>query len=275
MIDLHCHTNISDNNMSIAEIVKYAKDKGITHLGITDHDTTMGLKEAKDIGLRFGVEIIPGIEISAYDYENEKRVHILGYFIDPDSSSIKELCDPLSRERHEVSIQMIAILKDNGFDITLNEVESYAGKTGIFKQHIMHCLKDKGYTNAIYSPLYKKLFKRGKDKGMAYIPLKYVDYKRAINAVKLSGGIPVIAHIGQFDNFNILERMIDEGLMGIEVKHPDHDNTMEEKALSYAKQYDLLITGGSDFHGMYSNHNYDLGSKSVTLQDIKKLIDFK
>lgn len=275
MIDLHCHTNVSDNNMSIYEVIKSAKEKGISYLGITDHDTTMGLKEAIQIGRELGIVIIPGIEISAYDYENEKRVHILGYYMEIDSPYIKELCDPLIRQRHEVSIQMIEIINKNGYDITVEEVERYAGKTGIFKQHIMHCLKDKGYTDAIYSSLYKELFKRGKDAGIAYIPLKYVDYKEAIKAVKLSGGIPVIAHIGQFDNFNIIENMMEEGLMGIEVKHPDHDEKKEEKALAYAKKYNLLITGGSDFHGNYSNHDYNLGSKSISIQQLNNLMDYK
>lgn len=79
MIDLHCHSNISDGSMSLFEVISLAKEKGITHLAITDHDTTKGLKEAKYIGEQLGVTIIPGIEISAYDYKRQRRAHILGF----------------------------------------------------------------------------------------------------------------------------------------------------------------------------------------------------
>lgn len=272
MIDLHCHTNVSDSNMCIIDVVKHAKERGVTHLAITDHDTTLGISIAKKIGEEIGVEIIQGIEISAYDYENNKRVHILGYFIEENNIHIKNLCNPLIKKRHEASINMIEILMNKNYNINCHDVIKYQGHTGIFKQHIMHCLKNKGYTNSIYSDLYKKLFNR--ENGEAYIPLEYVDYKEAIKFIKLAKGVPVLAHPGQFNNYSIIEKMVQLGLMGIEVRHPDHDEKEEEKCLHYINKYNLIKTGGTDFHGAYSNHQFDLGDKSISYEELKRLMHF-
>lgn len=279
MIDLHCHTIYSDSNMKVDELVKMAKEKGITHLAVTDHDTTAGVPLAMSAGEKYGVEIIPGIEISAYDYENNKKVHILGYFIDIESSHIKKLCRPVLENRHEASLRIIKKVKEAGFDVRLEDVHKYSGPECIYKQHIMHVMIDKGYTDKIYSHLYKKLFSKG---GIAVERIHYVDYRDAIKAVRLAGGIPVMAHPGQFDNFPIVEKAIEAGLLGIEIKHPHHDEEKEKKALEYAKRYDLLISGGSDFHGFYAGDvKTDLGSKSIgqealnEMKRIKEKIDSK
>ncbi|MDK2947540.1 MAG: phosphoribosyl 1,2-cyclic phosphate 1,2-diphosphodiesterase [Methanolobus sp.] len=262
MIDLHCHTNISDSSMSIHDTIEHAAKKGITHLGITDHDTTIDLKEAISIGEDLGIEIIPGIEISAYDFENNKKVHILGYYPEEHNNAIKNLCDPLVKKRHENGIMMVRKLMDNGYDITVEEVEEYSGISGIYKQHIMHCLMDKGYTDSIYSDLYDKLFLKGDENGtgIAYMSLQYVHYGDAIRAIRSARGIPVIAHIEQFDNYEIMYKMIDEGLLGMEARHPDHDVKAERKAMEFARENELVITAGSDFHGLYAEGEYYLGS---------------
>jgi predicted metal-dependent phosphoesterase TrpH len=146
---------------------------------MTDHDTTKGLKEAINLGQEFGVNIIPGIEISAYDYKRNKRAHILGLFIEPGHDALEKLCQPLVEARHLASQEMVDRIIKAGYNITWAEVEKYAeGGTGVYKQHIMHALVDKGYCDSIYCDLYKKFFKRGNNpetQGIAYIPLEYVD----------------------------------------------------------------------------------------------------
>lgn len=144
------------------------------------------------LGEHYGITIIPGIEISAYDYKNRKRVHILGYNIDLNSQEIKNLCNPMVCDRHKASVKMVNKIIDLGYKISLEDVKKYSSKTGIFKQHIMKALIDKGYTDNIYSSLYKELFHRGN--GKVYVSLKYVDYRDAIKAIKNSGGICVLAH---------------------------------------------------------------------------------
>lgn len=162
IVDLHCHTNISDNSLTIEDVISKAKESGITHLGITDHDTTVGLRETQRIGQRVGVEIIPGIEISAYDFKHNTRAHILGYYLEPEHPAIEQLCGPLREARHNASFKMVEKLIEAGYSISWEQVQKYAGATGVYKQHIMHALIDQGYCNKIYSPLYTELFSRGR-----------------------------------------------------------------------------------------------------------------
>ncbi|WP_419152660.1 PHP domain-containing protein [Aeribacillus alveayuensis] len=275
MIDLHCHSKISDGTLTLFELIFLAKEKGITHLAITDHDTTKGIKEAQNIGEQLGVTIIPGIEISAYDFIRQRRAHILGFFVTPEHEAIEKLCAPLLKKRHQVSYEMTQKIIQEGYKITWEEVERYAeGGTGVYKQHIMHALIDKGYTDKIYGDLYKKLFSKGGEgvsPGIAHIPLQYVDVKKAILAIREAGGIPVLAHPKQFDNFDAIAEWVEMGLDGIEVVHPLHRPEDEELAKYYADKFDLIETGGSDFHGFYGDS--ELGSKNAGIDRYEKLLE--
>lgn len=275
MIDLHCHTRISDNSFSIEDVIQQAEENGVTHLAITDHDTTIGLEMAMEIGKQRGVEIIPAIEVSAYDFKRGTRAHILGHFIEPGHEAIDELCAPLIKQRHQASKQMVEKLMEAGYNITWEEVLSYAeGGTGVYKQHIMHALLDKGYTDRIYGKLYKELFYRGDadhPPGVAYVPITYIDAFDAIKMIKKAKGIPVIAHPGQFNNFDAVSEWVEAGLEGIEVKHPLHNAEHEAKALDLSRRFQLFTTGGSDFHGFYSDTGSTLGSLGVTMDELNAL----
>lgn len=170
------------------------------------HDTTKGLQEAIGLGSSYEVHIVPGIEISAYDKERGSRAHILGLYIEPGHPALASLCDPIVSRRHELSKRMVAKLQAAGYDISWAQVQRYAeGGTGVYKQHIMHALLDAGYTDAIYGPVYKRIFARpenGRTAGAAYLPMEYVDAVDAIRAVLEAGGVPVLAHPGQFRNFD-------------------------------------------------------------------------
>jgi predicted metal-dependent phosphoesterase TrpH len=279
MIDLHCHTNISDNSLSIEEVIREAKEQGVEHLAITDHDTTIGLSTAIQLGIYYDVNIIPGIEISAYDVKRETRVHLLGYYVTPGHEAISQLCDPLIQRRHEASQEMVERIIAAGYNISWQDVKRYAaGGTGVYKQHIMHALLDAGYTTTIYGELYRKLFARGnQDKGIstgiAYTSITYIDMFDAIKAITEAGGIPVLAHPGQMHNFPAVAELVDAGLQGIEVWHPSHDAGMEQQARDAAAAYNLLQTGGSDFHGFYTDTpGFHLGSKSPGFQHLEALL---
>jgi hypothetical protein len=276
IFDLHVHTKISDNSLTTEEVIKMARDKGITHLAITNHDTTKGLNEAMDWGLEFGVTVIPGIEISAYDYKRQKRAHILGLYIEPGHPALEELCAPLTENRNQASYDMVQRLITEGYDLDWEEVQKYAeGGTGVYKQHIMHALLDRGYCDRIYCELYKPLFRRGSSTeapGLAYIPLIYADAAAAIRAVRESGGIPVLAHPGQLANFDGIDEWAEAGLEGIEAFHPSHSPEDVVTALSYAQKHNLIITGGSDFHGFYGEMPVELGCPELKISSINELI---
>ncbi|MFD2115803.1 PHP domain-containing protein [Paenibacillus yanchengensis] len=277
-VELHCHTNLSDGSCTFNEVLDLAKQERIGYLAITNHDTTRDLERMVIQGKERGIEIIPGIEISAYDFKRNTRVHILGYFIKPGHSAFEHLCSPLLDKRHQASLIMINNLIEAGYSITLEQVMKFAeSSTGIYKQHIMHALIEQGYTATIYGDLYKKLFSRGKNgeqPGIAYIPIEYVDAKSAIQAIRQAGGIPVLAHPGQYHNFDAVPELVECGLQGIEAWHPLHGPNDEVMAQKYALQYNLVVTGGSDFHGFYGEKEVVLGSKSPGLDclyEMKKM----
>ncbi|MFZ3129735.1 MAG: PHP domain-containing protein [Desulfosporosinus sp.] len=278
MIDLHVHTKTSDNSLSASEVIKLAKGKEITHLAITDHDTTKGLQEAMVLGQEIGVDIVPGIEISAYDFPRKKRAHILGLFIEPDHPSLDILCKPLLQSRKQASQEMVNKVIEAGYEISWEDVQKYEGGTGVYKEHIMQALLDKDYCENIYGDLYKKLFRRGSSsepQGIAYIQLKYIDAQAAILAVREAGGIAVLAHPGYHNNFDAIDEWAEIGLAGIEVFHPCHSEEDRQMSLQYAQKHHLIITGGSDFHGLYGEKPVELGCLQLGEECIDKLLSRK
>ncbi|MCM3762200.1 PHP domain-containing protein [Alkalihalobacillus oceani] len=274
-VELHCHTNISDCPLSIEAVLELALEQGVTHLAVTNHDTTKGLEEAIETGKALGIEVIPGIEVSGYDFSRERRVHILGYFIQPGHWKIDALCQPLLEQRHRASRKMVERLLAAGYEISWERcLELAEGGTGVYKQHIMQALIEAGYTDSIYGPLYKKLFSRGQngeEPGIAYIPMNYIEAKTAVKVIRLAGGVPVLAHPGQYRNFEMVLELVEAGLEGIEVWHPLHTEEHEQQAAKLAGEYDLVMTGGSDFHGSYGEAPVLLGSKSPGIEAIESL----
>jgi phosphoribosyl 1,2-cyclic phosphate 1,2-diphosphodiesterase len=264
--DLHCHTAASDNSYSIHEVVKQAKAAGLTHLAITDHDTTAGIQEALIYGELYQLQIIPGIEISASDPKRDRRAHILGLYIDPHHPALDDVCSATLLSRHEASKQMVSIVADMGYNISWELVSSYAMLgTAVYKQHIMHALMDLGYCNEINGELQKKLFSRSaKEAGKALIPLTYPNAEDAIRAIRLAGGVAVLAHPGQLGNFEAIEEWVSFGLQGVEAYHPTHSAADTRLALQLAEKFNLVVTGGADYHGIYGSGDYPLGSVSVS-----------
>lgn len=273
--ELHCHTNVSDCPLSIDEVLNLAVANDVSYLAITNHDTTKGLEEAIKKGKKYGVEVIPGIEISGYDFERGRRVHILGYFVEPGHKAIEALCEPLIEKRHKLSYEMVQRLAEAGYSISWERcLELAHGGTGVYKQHIMAALIEAGYTDSIYGPLYKKLFSRGQNgeaPGLAFIPMEYVDAKLAVKAIMEAGGVPVLAHPGQYGNFEMVPELAEAGLQGIEVWHPLHNRQHEDMARMLAVKYGLIMTGGSDFHGEYGEKPVVLGSRSPGVERVHEL----
>ncbi|MBN2547303.1 MAG: PHP domain-containing protein [Spirochaetes bacterium] len=269
MIDLHCHTKISDNNFTVEEVINIAYKNGVKYLAITDHDCTFGVSNAVTFGSRYNIDVIPGIEISGYDFKNYKRVHIIGLYVDYLDKSLDNELYSFRLRRHENSYKMYKKLKNLGYEISWRNIKNLAkGGTGVFKQHIVHELMNKGYTDKIFGNLYCKLFAE-KD-GLVYEGLKYPDVFDAIEMIKKAKGIPVLAHPVVYNTYKIIPELVKKGLKGIEFRHSRQTRQDEAKILSIAKKFDLILTGGSDFHGFYGRKdeivgNYNPGIKTIEL----------
>ncbi|WP_326907942.1 PHP domain-containing protein [Sedimentibacter sp. MB31-C6] len=269
-VDLHIHTNISDSDYSIEETIRIAKENKLKYIGIVNHDTVKGLKEAIEIGKKKEVCIIPGIEISAYDFKRNKKVHILGYNFNLKAENIKALCNPIIERRNINSIRQINILRKNNYDISIEEVQDKAKfSTCIYKQHIMAVLMDKGYCSEIYSNLYCKLFKNG---GICSGDIEYVDAFKAVEAIKNDEGKAILAHPGQLDSYEIMDELWKRGLDGIELYHEDHSAEDLIKILEYSVNHSVILTGGSDFHGTYSENHSCIGNITVPVNFVSQLL---
>lgn len=247
--DLHVHTDISDGSLNLMDTLKLAKQNNITHIAITNHDTVKGLSEAVIMGEQEGIKVIPGIEISAYNFNTSKKVHILGFKFDINGINITKLCGPVLERRNSNSLWQITQLINNGYKINMENILYRARNSGIiYKQHIMAELTDRKYTDEQYGQLYKKLFKND---GICARDIEYVSAENAVRAIKADGGIAVLAHPGQLDSYEIIQSLVKEGLDGIELYHEDHDEEDHRKINEYCDRYGLITTGGSDYHGCY------------------------
>ncbi len=247
--DLHTHSRCSDGSFTVEDIVQQAVTAGLQLVSITDHDTIEACPRLAAAGKRHGIRTISGVEISAFDYERRKKIHILGYGLRPESGHVQRLCEPVLRARHRNTLRQIAAIAGAGYELTEEEVRSEAGECRyLYKQHIMAVLIRKGYTDSIYSPLYQQLFKGD---GPAAGDIEYVDCTEAVAAIAADGGIPVLAHPGQQQSLYLVPKLVACGLAGIELNHPDHTPEIRDRISRIAEQYSLLLTGGSDFHGLY------------------------
>ena len=249
--DLHVHSHYSDGASSVEELIEMAVKKGLTHLSLVDHDTIRGIESAQIAGGKQGITVIPGIEISAYDFSRNRKVHILGYSFDKRATHIQELCNPLLERRHENSLWQIHQLQKNEIDIEFLEVAEKAMISGvIYKQHIMDCLTKEPFDSRYYKQLYQRLFKGD---GICARDIEYVDAIAAVKAIKADNGYAVLAHPGQLDSFDLIPELVKNGLDGIERNHVAHSEEDRERVEQFANKYSLFQTGGSDFHGRYGS----------------------
>ncbi|WP_085992312.1 PHP domain-containing protein [Oceanobacillus senegalensis] len=247
--DLHVHSHYSDGSDSLEKVIKQGVRNGLTHLSFVDHDTVDGLQESLTLGREYGIEIIPGIEISAYDFKRNRKVHILGYNYHPKGSHIRALCQALLKRRQEHSLWQIRQIQTLGYQLEEeNIMESAKPSHTIYKQHIMGHLTNADYDSPPYRELYQKLFKNN---GIAAGDIEYVDVFDAVSAIKADDGMAVVAHPGQLDSYDLIPELVKIGLDGVERNHPDHTRKDFHMVETLAERYGLVMTGGTDYHGSF------------------------
>lgn len=249
--DLHIHSRISDGSCTIGELAALAAEKGLDTIAVTDHDT---LSQARQIPNELSVQIIPGIEISCFDYQAGMRVHVLGYLIH-NISLVEDFVHPLLLARHENSMKQIDILEKNGFTIELQQLHM-ADNRYIYKQHIMEYLVKTGQAPEMFGDFYKHIFKNN---GICAFDIHYLNPYEAVKIIKEAGGLAVLAHSGQQQNFALIPKLVKEGLNGLELNHPANSNKDRAVIRECAREYGLFMTGGSDFHGSYEPDSPGLG----------------
>ncbi len=270
--DLHCHTKLSDGSMGIEELIAVAKRRGLSAISVTDHDTTAAATRAVIIGRRQGIQVIHGVELSAFDQTRGNKAHLLCYLCDtPDR--LEGLCRRTGESRRRTATTMVRKVM-RYYPITPELIVKCAtGSTSIYKQHIMHALMDAGYADSIYGELYQKLFSPGS--GVAWAEPEYPEVKEVLELIHSAGGIAVLAHPIPYHNEALLEELTALGLDGVEVWHPDQSETDSARLAAFAADHNLLMTGGSDFHGMYTPAARPLGSTPAADECVEALLAYK
>jgi hypothetical protein len=249
LIDLHTHSNASDGTFAPAEVVRLAKDGGLKALALTDHDTVDGLAEAVAAGPQYGVEVIPGVEISARFPGGS--MHVLGLGIEYGDGHLSERLAILQQARADRNPQIIAKLNALGVKITLEQVAKISGRGQMGRPHIARALMEAGYVGSIQQAF--DLYLR--NDGRAYVPKFRFPPAEAIAMIRDVKGVPVLAHpftLGLGSAYalkNTLTELMALGLAGIECIYSEHTLEQEALYLKLAGELGLLVTGGSDFHG--------------------------
>jgi len=254
-IDLHVHTTLSDGTLTPREVVRAARRVGLRAVAITDHDTLRGNQEAIEEGKILGVEVVPGVEVSA-DFQGG-TMHILGYYVDLNCDSLVEVLEKIENARHKRNEEILDKLRHLGMPLDYEEIKAVASEGPVGRPHIARALLEKNYVTSLREA-FDRYLKKG---GPAYAERLRFSETEAIRSICNAGGIAVLAHpsslnCGDAESLStIIERMVSVGLQGVEAYYPSHSTAMQHTCESLAAQYGLLVTGGTDFHGAISPGN--------------------
>lgn len=246
--DLHSHSNRSDGTLRPAEVMILAAQRELAGVALTDHDTFDGLEEAAATANELDLDFVPGIEFSA-EHEGAS-LHILGYWVDPDDAAIEAELLRLTATRFRRGEMIVEKLRELGFDISLERVLELAGGEAIARPHIAEAMVEAGIVADE-----KEAFDRYiSDDGLAYVPKHALQPMDALGLIGEAGGVCVLAHPGMWRGTDtvpddLIERMAASGMVGLEVRHPDHDEEMRAKYSAMAERLDLVATAASDCHG--------------------------
>ena len=242
-IDLHVHTNASDGLLEPPALVRAVKAADVKVFSITDHDTVVALEEAWREAEVGGLTLIPGIELSAY--WGKVEFHILGYFIDPANTALQTFLKGTREARHLRLHAMLNRLQAMGIAIPVSEVIARARDGNVGRPHLARALVHRGVVASQDEAFDRYL---GTDRP-AYVPRPDVSVQEAIRVIRQAGGIASLAHPGIHNRDEAIPDLVAAGLTAIEVYHPMHGFGRAGRYRRLARSLNLLVTGGSDFHG--------------------------
>jgi predicted metal-dependent phosphoesterase TrpH len=253
-IDLHIHSTASDGSFTPAEILDHARKLNLAAIAITDHDSIDGSREALQIGIPPSFNFLTGVEISAAHppfFPGSGSFHILGYNINLDNRGLNQALSKLQDARKNRNPAILKRLNKLGFQISFEEVSQEVGEGQLGRPHIAYAMVKKGFVASIDEAFDKYLGTNGP----AYVDKYRIECEQAINIIRATGGVPVLAHPALLNIENdqkldaLLQNLMKIGLAGIEVYYPGHSPQQIRQYTQLARKYGLLMTGGTDFHG--------------------------
>jgi len=262
--DLHIHTNASDGTESPAQVVYLAKTAGLKAIAITDHETTLGIVPALEAGRRLSLEVLPGVEMSTE--HDGREIHLLGYLMDYTNPVFLSVLELLKRKRKERVEKIAARLRDLGVQITPDQILASAGKGSVGRPHVARVLIKSGLVQSV-TDAFEQYLGTGRP---AYVPRFRYSTSEAIQMIREAGGVSVLAHPVIDNSENFIPKFVKDGLQGLEVYYPGHNPETINRFLETCRLYNLVSTGGSDFHGDQTRHGY-IGEVTVPYQSVVNL----
>ena len=272
--DLHTHTTFSDGSTPAAKLPFLAACAGMSHLAISDHDSLRGVRYAYGHPMQNGVHLIPAAELTAYDYQRAHRVHLLCYWPD-DCAALQEYADLMAERRRNAMLQSCRELEELCPQFSTAEALALAEDSGtLYKAHVMRVLWQYGLSDGMYNEVYRSLFGLRPVRGKILHTPRYEPVDTILDLIKTCRGVVVLAHPSVYHSMELARELIAAGrLDGVEVYHPR--NTPEDKAelLQLAREHDLIVTGGTDFHGLNTNAPRPIGTFYTQDEMIQRIAD--
>lgn len=262
-VDLHLHSTASDGQFSPSELVMMALERNLLTIAITDHDTTAGIDEALEAARGTGLEVIPGVEISC-DVPHEE-VHLLGYYLDHHHPALLGKLRAMRDARLRRAKGMLAKLAALGFPLPWEMVAELAGGGSVGRPHIAQAMVKMGYVASAGEAFDLYI---GRD-GPAYVERYKLSPLEAVSLIKQAQGLPVLAHPLKVIHF--LPDLVEGGLIGLEVYYNGYSAEDIRELADLARKFDLIPTGGSDFHGPDVLDTVDMGGVRVPMESVERL----
>jgi predicted metal-dependent phosphoesterase TrpH len=266
--DLHAHSDRSDGTLSPDDVVALAGRRDLAGIALTDHDTFDGLDEAAAAAEELGLDFVPGIEFSA-EYDGAS-LHILGYWVDPHDEAVNAELDRLSATRYRRGELIVEKLRELGFEIDFERVRQIAGGQTIARPHVAQAMVEAGIVATEQEAFDRYI----SDDGLAYVPKHALEPLEALRLIRRAGGGCVLAHPGMWKGNGsvpdeLIERMAEAGMVGLEVWHPDHDEEMRSRYGALAERLGLVATSASDCHG--ERYGYRMGTERTDAETVREL----
>ncbi len=268
--DLHLHSTYSDGSCNIEWVVEFASNTGLNYIAVSDHDTPKSIEFALKNKTYKNIKLIPAVEISCKDNKRDRNVHLLCYY-PKITADFLDLCETMKKNRNELAEECIEIVRERYPLVPFELVNEYSKDSDVtFKTHIIRLLNEFGYTNSIYSDLQKSLF-CDSDGGELMVP-EYEDIEKVLSIIKGMGAVCVVAHPSVYNSLELCAELAQQGRIdGFEVDHMRNTDSDKKQLLSIAKEHNLIVTGGTDFHGMYMGMPAPIGTYTTADEEIEKI----
>ena len=266
-VDLHCHSTASDGEYSPADVARRAQAAGLAAIALTDHDTTGGVPEATRAGVALGLRVVSGCEFSVKAPWGE--LHLLGYFLPPGHARLEEFLAGTRAARHRRAEQIVGHLRRLGIMIELADIVRVADGGAVGRPHVARVLVQRG-VSVDMNDAFARYLGRGRP---AYVEKPLPTLQQVTDLVHAVGGVAVAAHLGDHGTEGQIRQFQEQGLDGLEVRHPSHSPGIERRLTGIAQRLGLAISGGSDWHGdmEVGDSHAPLGGLDIPFDWLEKL----